>query len=345
MSTELMTTPRLADVQLSDEARDYIRAARAKSTERAYRSHVAAWSMWCEARGVCPCPAKAREVAEYISERARRATSIGRQLSPGSIRATLSALAYAHKLAAHAFDTATFSELMSGVARTHGGGKRGKAALETVELVPILDRCPATLQGRRDRALLSLGFAAALRRSELVGLDVSPELSAGATGYVAFSEEGLEVSLVRSKTDQIAKGARVFVPKGMTEHCAVAALRAWVDELAVLGIVAGPLFLPVGKGNKLKRTRLTPQSVRLVVRARAEDAALARGMSAADAAKFAERFAGHSLRSGCLTAAAKGGASVWQLRDHARHADIRTTSGYVRLANGFRESAAGKCGL
>jgi site-specific recombinase XerC len=105
------------------------------------------------------------------SERSAR-PSVGRQLSPGSIRATLSALAYAHKLAGHAFDTAVFAKLMSGVARTHGGGKQGKAALETVELVRILDHLPDTLQGRRDRALLSLGFAAALRRSEFVGLDI-----------------------------------------------------------------------------------------------------------------------------------------------------------------------------
>jgi integrase len=192
---------------------------------------------------------------------------------------------------------------------------------------------------------LGLGFAAALRRSELVGLDISPELSAGATGFVTFSVAGLEVVLVRSKTDQDAKGARVFVPCGSTEHCAVRAVKAWVDELAALGVTSGPLFLPVGKGNKLKRTRLTPQSVRLVVRARAEEAALARGMSAADAAKFAERFAGHSLRSGCITSAARNGATAWQLRDHARHADIKTTSGYVRIVNGFSDSAAGKCGL
>jgi site-specific recombinase XerC len=234
---------------------------------------------------------------------------------------------------------------MSGVARTHGAGKRGKAALETVELVRILDHLPDTLQGRRDRALLSLGFAAALRRSELVGLDISPELSAGATGYVTFTAEGLEVYMVRSKGDQEGRGAQVFVPCGLTDHCPVRAVKAWVDELAALGVVTGPLFMPVGKGNKLKRVRLTAQSVRLIVRARAKEAALARGMSAADAAKFAERFAGHSLTSGCITSAAKNGASAWQLRDHARHADIRTTSGYVRLANGFKESAAGKTGL
>jgi hypothetical protein len=122
-------------------------------------------------------------------------------------------------------------------------------------------------------------------------------------------------------------------------------VKAWVDELAALGIVSGPLFTPFGKGDKLKRARLTPQSVRLVVRARAEEAALARGMSAAEAAKFAERFAGHSLRSGCITSAARNGATAWQLRDHARHADIRTTSVYVKAANGFRNSAAGKTGL
>jgi hypothetical protein len=162
---------------------------------------------------------------------------------------------------------------------------------------------------------------------------------------VSFSAEGLEATLLRSKTDQEGKGARVFVPNGTTEHCPVRAVKTWVEDLAALGIGAGPLFMPVGKGNKLKRVRLTARSVRLVVRARAGEAALSRGLSAADAAKFAERFAGHSLRSGCITSAARNGATAWQLRDHARHADVRTTSGYVRMANGFKESPAGKVGL
>ena len=91
--------------------------------------------------------------------------------------------------------------------------------------------CADTLQGKRDRALLLLGFAGAFRRSELVALNVAD---------IAEEAAGLRITIRKSKTDQEGQGQTVAIARGAT-HCPVAALKAW---LAAAGIVDGPLFRP-----------------------------------------------------------------------------------------------------
>ena len=86
---------------------------------------------------------------------------------------------------------------------------------------------PLRLSAQRDRALLLVGFAGALRRSELVGLD---------TGDIAFGAEGLRLVVRKSKTDQQGKGHVKGLRYG--EHsttCPVRALRTWL-RAGVAGI-------------------------------------------------------------------------------------------------------------
>jgi len=118
-----------------------------------------------------------------------------------------------------------------------------------------------SLRSLRDRALLLVSFAAALRRSELVALDVSD---------LRFTGDGLVLRLRRRKTDQAGAGARIGVPFGTAElTCPVRTLRAWLEAT---GIVDGPVFVAINKGGRLGATRLTDRSMALVmkhVRARA----------------------------------------------------------------------------
>ena len=114
----------------------------------------------------------------------------------------------------------------------------------------------------RDRALLLLGFAAALRRSELVALDVS-DLEFDAA-------RGLLVTVRRSKADQEQEGARVAVPYALEpERCAVRALRRYLDAAA---IHRGPVFRQVRRGDHLTDRRLSDQSVALIVKRRTQAA-------------------------------------------------------------------------
>jgi site-specific recombinase XerD len=151
---------------------------------------------------------------------------------------------------------------------------------------------PTSLIGVRDRALLLVGFAGAFRRSEVVSLDVAD---------VTFSSDGLIVQLRRSKTDQEGEGRKVGLPFGSNPlTCPVRSLRTWLDAAAV---VSGPIFRAVDRHANVADTRLTDQSVALVVKRCAKAAGL-----------DPEKYAGHSLRSGLATAAAM--ADVSEPGDH-----------------------------
>src|SRR5690606_14511586 len=102
-------------------------------------------------------------------------------------------------------------------------------------------RCPV-------RALLLLGMAGALRRSELVALDVED---------LVFTEDGLDVHIRRSKTDQEGQGMTIAVPRGQN-LMPVDAVQAWI---ASAGLGNGPLFRSVNKAGRVLDGRLSDRSV------------------------------------------------------------------------------------
>jgi integrase len=180
--------------------------------------------------------------------------------------------------------------------------------------------CDDTLIGRRDRALLLLGFAAALRRSELVALAVAD---------MAVVAEGIRLTVRRSKTDQDAAGAVIGVVRTGTPSCPVAALTAW---LAAAGITDGRLFRRVDRHGRIGAA-LSDQSVALVVKRRAALVGL-------DAAAFS----GHSLRAGLATAAAAHGVEERLIMRQTRHVSL-TVRRYIRDGEVFLGNASGRVGL
>jgi hypothetical protein len=127
----------------------------------------------------------------------------------------------------------------------------------------------------------------------------------------------------RGKTDQEGQGATIGIVRGSIA-CPVAAVCQWRDEA---GITAGPLFRSIRKGGKAGG-RLTDQSVADIVKAHAERVGLDPSL-----------FAGHSLRAGFLTSAAKRGASIFKMMDVSRHRSVDTLRGYVRDAEIFKDHA------
>ena len=174
------------------------------------------------------------------------------------------------------------------------------------------------VKGLRDRALLLLGFAAALRRSELVGLDVE---------HLERVREGLVVNLVRSKTDQEGGGRRIAVPYGRSQACPVTAVNNW---LRVAGIDTGPVFRSVDKAGAVAIGRLSAQSVSLIVKR----SACAIGLDSAS-------FSSHSLRAGLVTSAAKAGVSISKIQAQTGHRSLAMLARYVRDAKIFENNAAG----
>ncbi len=154
---------------------------------------------------------------------------------PATMSRRLAAIAKAHSTdqldSPASMKHAVVKEVWAGIRRTIGTAQTTKAAATTDYLKRMLAHTPDTLTGLRDRALLLLTFAGALRRSEIVALNVED---------VAYLPEGLVVTIRSSKTDQQRAGQKVAVASGkMPETCPVRSLRAW---LLKGGITKGPLF-------------------------------------------------------------------------------------------------------
>jgi integrase len=207
--------------------------------------------------------------------------------------------------------------VMRGIRRSTVGRQRQAAPVLKEDLLPML-ACMHGTKGIRDRALILVGFAAALRRSELVALDVDE---------LQFVSEGLLIYLSRSKTDQEGEGRRIAVPYGRTSACAVTAMRNW---LGVSGITTGAVFRSIGKSGVVAASRLSDQSVSLIVK----KYALAVGLPAM-------AYSGHSLRAGLVTSAAKAGVSFSKIQQQTGHRSTEMLTRYIRDANVFQDNAAG----
>ena len=314
MRSAVIPRPARAVAILADDlaaAHSYAEADKADETRRAYRSDFAAFNRYCTAHGQPFLPATPAMVAAFVSSEADRG------ISPSTITRRVAAIRYAHLLDGHA--TPTESEAVKSVVRgirRKIGTKPAKKSAATADVIGnMLGACPDTLRGKRDRALLALGFAGAFRRSELVALQVAD---------LAEEPDGYRVTIRHSKTDQESAGQEIAIPRG-TKLRPVEAVRAWLDAA---GIVEGPVFRPINRGGRVVDAMLTAESAAQVVKDAAERAGL-------DPAAFA----GHSLRAGFLTSAAKAGASIFKMMDQSRHMSVETLRGYVRDADRFNDHA------
>lgn len=294
-----------------DAARGFALAEKSPATRRAYRSDFAGFTAWCDARGLVALPASSDTVAAFLAALATggaKASTIGRKAA---------AVRHAHKLAGHEPPTGVeaVKAVMRGIRREIGTAKAQKAPATADRIADMVRTIPDTLTGKRDRALLLLGFAGAFRRSELVALTVADLIEA---------EGGIRVLIRHSKTDQEGQSQEIAIPVGGRLR-PVEAVRAWLDAA---GITEGPVFRSVAKGGRVLAEALTDRSVANIVKAYAERA----GFDGA-------AYAAHSLRAGFLTSAAESGASVFKMMEVSRHKSVDTLRGYVRRADLFRDHA------
>ena len=304
--------------EIAADARDYVAASRAENTTRVYRTGWAQFTAWCDEHGVVALPAGAETVALYVADLAKDA-------KPATIDLRLAAISAAHRAAGH--DSPTKAEpvrlVRRGVRRTLGTAQRQVRPLTVPELRTMLQGLGTDPGGCRDRALLLLGFAGALRRSELVGLNVD-DITGGA--------DGLTLHLRRSKTDQEGAGRTLGIPFGSNPAtCPVRAWRAWLE---VSGITEGAAFRAVDRHGRLGPTRLSAPAVALVLKRHAARAGLDPG-----------EVAGHSLRAGLATSAAAAGVPERVIAEQTGHKGTAMLRRYIREGSLFRENAAGAVGL
>jgi len=252
-------------------------------------------------------PATAAMVAEYLA-------NFAGALAVATLQHRLIAIHRAHTdrgLSSPMMDHLV-KRTMQGIRRTLGTKQRRVTALlkdDIVELMVHIDQ-QMPMKAARDKALLSIGFAGAFRRSELMALRYED---------MTLFDSGLELLIRRSKTDQEGAGRTVFIPYARGKRCPVKALLTWL-ELA--GIAAGPLFKPINRHDQIVGSKgLTAQSVALVVKASV------RMMSGEEAAKM---VAGHSLRAGFVTQATMVGLQPYQIREQTGHRSDVTLARYIR---------------
>ena len=208
-----------------EKARAYGEAAKAPNTRRAYASDWQHFVAWCNEHGLTSLPAPTGTVAAYLTAHADtlKVSTLGRRLA--AIRA-------AHLYAGKTLDLTSqaFRDVWAGIRREHGTRPIRKRALVTADLRSVIAALPDNLLGKRDRALLLIGFASAMRRSELASLVIGD-----CPGHrVTFTDNGLLIELGRSKSDQEGSGVIIGVPFGSRVlTCPVRALRAWLEAACI----------------------------------------------------------------------------------------------------------------
>lgn len=327
--------------EVLQRVRAYQRASKAEATVRAYSSDWREFQGWCARTGFPSAPASSEAVAAFLvaeAEAGRSASTIGRRCA---------AIRYAHKLAKQAdpTDDEEVRAAMKGIRRRIGVAPKRKAAATAEIVAAMLMRIPDTMTGRRDRALLALGFAGAFRRSELVALDVADLIE---------HADGLRVTVRRSKADQEGQGIEKAIPHGRFIR-PVALLREWLDAA---GITEGPVFRPVSRSGRVRGLLLKneqkgvpaspaageqPELQKTSVPARLTTQAVADIIKRYTAAAGLDPalFGAHSLRAGFVTSAAERGADLARIMDVSGHRDPRTVVGYIRRANAFKDHAGG----
>jgi len=175
----------------------------------------------------------------------------------------------------------------------------------------------------RDRSIILIGFSGGFRRNEIVSLDYED---------LDFVQEGLKISLKRSKTDQFGEGSVKGLPYfDNSEYCPVVSIRKWIE---VSKINSGPLFRRFIKGSKLSDNRLSDQTIALLIKDYLKIAGIE-----------SKNYSGHSLRSGFATSAAESGVEERSIMAMTGHKSTEMVRRYIKEANLFKNNALNKIKL
>ena len=307
-------------------AAKYVGAAKAKATLRAYASDWRDFAQWCQASGLTSLPATPSTVALYLASLASPPAGV-QPLKAATITRRLTSINTAHK-AAKEDSPATMNhhlvaDTLHGIRRTLGVAQTRKKPLTRDRIVKLLNALEGPIAGARDKALLLIGFAGSLRRSELAAIRVED---------LTWHRKGVTIRIPRSKTDQEGEGREVEIVHGLHDRtCPVMALENW---LKIAAITDGLVFRRVGEfgtvGPALNKDSVGRIVKRLVKRAKLADPG---------------SYGGHSLRAGFVTEASANGATDREIMKQTGHKSIAMVHRYAREDQKDRQTAVGKLGL
>lgn len=296
---------------LQERARKYARASMSAGTLRMYGYGWAEFEQFARQHHAQALPASPSLVIDYLTSLADAGAAVA------TIDWKRAAIVYIHKFNHQPNPCADEDVIlvMRGIRHVLGVAPDQKDALTINELIKVLRVIPADLRGKRDRALILLGYAGAFRSSELAALTMAD----------IRITDALRVMVRKSKTDQSRAGFVKVIPLDLPEAIdPVTALTEYLDEA---NITKGPLWRRCNRWG-LTKAALTKQSVSLIVKRHSRRAGL-----------DPQRFTGHSLRAGFITTAYDNNARTFEIMELTGQKSDRTVAKYVRYAGKGAQSA------
>jgi integrase len=322
-----------------------------KNSIGAYLSDWEDFCMWCQQNNCQFMPANSCDVADYLEDRAKntwvglsgknRSLKEKQPLKWNSLERRLTAIAKIHQ-----YNGYEFSRKDPAIKRTLAGIKRVLSKEQTHRIIeerksPVLmedirkmvDSLPESLSGKRDRALLLIGFSGALRRSELAGIHKE---------HLQFLKEGIILLLPWSKTGM----REVNIPYGSNPNtCPVRALQEWIT---IAKIESGPVFRAVNRHRQIQNSALSDKAIALIITRNdyiKDKVKEATEKKAHDSTIVVPDFGGHSLRAGFVTQAILNEAPEHAIMAHTGHKKSDTLKKYIREVNRWKHNAAARLGL
>ncbi len=311
------------DLKLLHEATlNNLKSSKANNTLRAYKSDFKDFGAFCAKHGLNSLPTEPKIVSLYI-------THLSKNSKISTLRRRLVSISMVHKLKGHYLDSKhpIIVENLMGIKRVKGSVQTGKKPLlisHLKSIINVIDEQRITdINKLRDKSIILIGFGGGFRRTELVSIDHED---------LEFVNEGLKITIKRSKTDQFGKGMLKGLPYFNDQnYCPVINLKKWLD---ISKIKTGPVFRKFSKGSVLTEKRLTDQSVVLIIKKYLNLAGIEN-----------KNFAGHSLRSGFATVAAESGADERSIMAMTGHKTTQMVRRYIKEANIFKNNALNKINI
>ena len=326
--------------RLVDTARDYARAAASDNTLKAYSKDWAHFARWCRMRGAEPLPPSPEMIGLYLADLASGSgaspsQSASRPLSVSTIDRRLSGLAWSYAQRGFSLDRKNrhIATVLAGIKRKHARPPVQKEAILAEDILAMVATLPYDMRGLRDRAILLLGYAGGLRRSEIVSLDMHKDDTPDSGGWIEIVDEGALLTL-NAKTGwrevEIGRGSK-------DQTCPVHALEHW---LHFAKIDFGPIFVGTSRdGKKALETRLNDKHVARLIKRTVLDAGIRSDLPEKDRLAL---FSGHSLRAGLASSAEVDERYV---QKQLGHASAEMTRRYQRRRDRFRVNLTKAAGL
>ena len=307
---------------LHEETLNNLKTSKANNTLRAYKSDFKDFGAFCLKHGFKSIPTDPKIISLYL-------THLSKTSKISTLRRRLVSIGIVHKMKGHYLDTKhpVIIENLMGIKRIKGSMQIGKKPILISHLKQIINTINEQkieeIVKLRNKTLILVGFGGGFRRTELISIDYED---------LEFVEEGVKITLRRSKTDQFGEGMTKGLPYFSNKtYCPVVNLKNWIK---LSKNKSGPLFRRFVKGSSLSKDRLSDQSVVLIIKECLKQAGIEN-----------HNFSGHSLRSGFATVAAESGADERSIMTMTGHKTTEMVRRYIKEANLFKNNALNKINI